>query len=118
MTEEGVQAVGSARKRPVAITVICVISFIGAAVAVPMIFSDTARSIAPWYPALRGFSAVIGLVCTIGLWMMRKWAVYTYTAFAAVNQVILLATGLWNPLALIIPAIVIVVMFIYVSKMQ
>jgi hypothetical protein len=44
--------------------------------------------------------------------------VYTYTAFAAVNQVILLATGLWNPLALIIPAIVIVVMFIYVSKMQ
>jgi hypothetical protein len=118
MTEQGVQPVASARKRPVAITVICVLGFIGAAATVPLIFTDAVRSIAPWYPALLGVSAVIGLGCTIGLWMMRKWAVYTYTAFAAINQVILMATGLWNPLALIIPAIVIVVMFIYVSKMQ
>jgi hypothetical protein len=118
MTEPAAPAVGSAAKRPVAITVICVIGFIGAAITVPLIFSVTARSIAPWYPPLVGVGAVIGLVCMIGLWVMRKWAVYAYTAFAAINQVILLATGLWNPLALILPGIVIGVMFIYLSKMQ
>jgi hypothetical protein len=44
--------------------------------------------------------------------------VYTYTVFAAINQVILIATGLWNPIALIVPAIIIVVMFVYLSRMR
>jgi len=105
-------------KRPVAITVICIIGFIGAAFTVPMFFMDVMRTLPPWYPPFLGVAAVIGLACMIGLWMMQKWAVYTYTAFAAINQVILIATGLWNPFALILPAIVIVVMFIYLSKMR
>jgi hypothetical protein len=50
-------------------------------------FTEIARAIAPWNPALMGVNVVIGLVCMIELWMMRKWAVYVYTAFAAVNQV-------------------------------
>src|SRR5262249_10410554 len=112
------QTLENPHKRPIAITIICIIGFIGAAVTVPLIFSETTRGIASWYPALLAVSAVIGLACTVGLWMMRKWAVYAYTAFAAVNQVILLTTGLWNPIALIIPAIVIVVMFIYLSTMR
>ena len=33
------------KKRPTAITVICVIGFIGAAVTIPMIFSDIAGQI-------------------------------------------------------------------------
>ena len=118
MTNQGVQAVDPAPKRPIAITIICVISFIGALLAVPLIFSDVARGIGAWYPPMLGISSLIGLACTIGLWMMRKWAVYTYTAFAAINQVIMIVMGIWNPLALIIPGIVIVVMFIYISKMR
>ena len=113
-----VQAADPAPKRPIPITIICVISFIGALVAVPMIFSDVASAIGAWYPPLLAVSCVIGLVCTIGLWMMRKWAVYTYTAFAALNQVIMIVMGIWNPLALVIPGIVIVVMFIYISRMR
>ena len=50
--------------------------------------------------------------------MMQKWAVYTYTGFAVINQVILIATGLWNPFALILPGIVIAVMFAYLSRMR
>jgi|SRR5215813_4317223 len=105
-------------KRPIAITIICIIGFIGAAVTVPMFFSPVMSNLPSWYPALLGVSAVIGLACMIGLWMMQKWAVYTYTAFAAVNQVIMIATGLWNPIALIIPAIIVAVMFVYLSRMR
>jgi hypothetical protein len=118
MTDPGVQAIDAAGKRPIAVTVICIISWIGSAFAVPLLFSDTARAIAPWYPPFLGVSALIGIVCTIGLWMMRKWGVYAYIALAAINQVILAMTGLWNPLALLIPAIVIVVMLIYLSRMR
>jgi hypothetical protein len=105
-------------KRPIAITIICIIGFIGAALTLPAFFMEVMHSLPPWYPYLPGVSAVIGLACMIGLWMMRKWAVYTYTAFAAINQVILIATNLWNPLALVLPAIVIAVMFIYLSRMR
>jgi hypothetical protein len=49
---------------------------------------------------------------------MRKWAVYTYTAFAVIVQAIMLATGLWSPLALILPAIVIAAMFFYLPRMR
>jgi len=104
--------------RPIAITIICIIGFIGAALTLPAFFMEVMHSLPPWYPYLLGVSAVIGLACMIGLWMMRKWAVYTYTAFAAINQVILIATNLWNPLALVLPAIVIAVMFIYLSRMR
>jgi len=112
------QVVEDPHKRPIAITIICIIGFIGAALTVPMFFTDLMRSLPPWYPVYLGVGSVIGLACMIGLWMMQKWAVYTYTAFAAINQVILIATGLWNPFSLIIPLIIIVLMFVYLSRMR
>jgi hypothetical protein len=105
-------------ERPILIIIICVIGFFAAALSVPAFFMVAMLSLPPWYPVLLGISTVIGLACLIGLWMMRKWAVYTYTGLSATNQVILIATGLWNPFTLLLPAIVIVVMFIYLSKMR
>jgi hypothetical protein len=104
-------------KRPTAITVICVIGFIGALITVPLIFSSIAQQVGSWYPPYLGFSAVMGLACMVGLWMMRKWAVYTYIGFVALNQVVLLAMGVWNVMALLIPAIVIFFALKNVSKM-
>ena len=43
----------------------------------------------------------------IGLWMMKKWAAYTYTGLVGINQIVLIAMGVWNIMALAIPAIVI-----------
>jgi hypothetical protein len=106
------------KKRPTAITVICVIGFTGAAFTIPMIFSDIAGQIGSWYPPYLGFSAVLGLVCMIGLWKMKKWAAYTYTGFVALNQLVLLAMGVWNIMALIIPGIVIGITLAHVNKMD
>jgi hypothetical protein len=105
-------------ERPVVITIICVLGLIGALPSAVVAFTETARQIAPWYPALLGVSTVVGAACMVGLWFMRKWAVYTYTAFAVIVQAIMLATGLWSPLALILPAIVIAAMFFYLPRMR
>jgi hypothetical protein len=61
-------------KRPGIITAICVIGFIGALAAVPFIFSDLAKQIGAWYPPYLAFSAIVGLGCMIGLWMMKNGA--------------------------------------------
>jgi hypothetical protein len=118
VTDQGVQAIDTADKRPIAITVVCVICIIGAVFSVPLLFSDVAAAIGPWYPPLLGVSALIGLACAAGLWMMRKWAVYTYTALFLTNQVILATTGLWSLRALLLPGIVVVVMLTYLSRMK
>ena len=106
------------KKRPTAITVICIIGFIGAFVTVPLIFSDTVKSIGDWYPPYLALTAVIGLTCFIGLWKMKKWAAYTYIGLVAVNQIVLLAMGFWNIGAIAIPGIVICVALSQIHKMD
>lgn len=54
----------------------------------------------------------------LGLWMMKKWAVYTYAGLVALNQIVFLAMGIWSTMALIVPAIVIFFAFKHVSKMS
>jgi glycerol-3-phosphate acyltransferase PlsY len=104
-------------RRPIPITIICIVSAIGALFTIPLIFSETARSIGAWYPPYLAFGAAIGLASTIGLWLMRKWAVYLYTALMVVNQIVLAGMGLWNILALI-PLVVVIIGFCYLSRMR
>lgn len=112
------QAAEPTRRRPLPITIICILGGVGAIAAALVLFSGEAAKIAPWYPALLGSSVIIGVVCFVGLWMMRRWAVYVYAGFALVMQGIMLATGIWSPAAFILPAIVIAVMFAYLSRMH
>lgn len=104
--------------RPTPITVICIIGFLGALVSVPLIFSPIAKDIGSWYPPYLGFASAVGLVCMVGLWMMKKWAVYTYIGFVAINQVVMLVMGVWNIMALVLPAIIIFFALKHVSKMS
>ena len=104
-------------QRPVAITVICILGFIGAALTIPLIFSSTVQSIGSWYPPYLGASAVVGLICMVGLWKMKKWAVFLYTLLVVINQVVLFTMGVWNPFALLIPVIIIAIGFANLSKM-
>ena len=105
-------------KRPTSITVICVIGFLGALISLPLIFSPIALQIGSWYPPYLGVSSIVGLVCMVGLWTMKKWAAYAYTGFVALNQIVLLAMGVWNVMALLIPAVVIFFALKHVSKMS
>jgi hypothetical protein len=104
--------------RPIAITIACILGVILAAVTLPLTFTAMARGIAPWYPAWLGVISLVGLACMLGLWMMQRWAVYVFTAATALNQAILFAKDAWNPLSVIVPAIIIVVMLIYISRMR
>ncbi len=54
----------------------------------------------------------------VGLWMMKKWAVYVYTGFVAINQIALFLMGFWNVFALLMPAVIIFFAFKNISKMS
>lgn len=106
------------KKRPGLITAICIIGFIGTLFSIPLIFSDIAKTIGSWYPPYLAFSTIVGLVCMIGLWMMKKWGIITYTAFVGINQVVLMVMGVWNVFALIIPGIVVAIGFSKFKEME
>ena len=105
------------KKRPTSITVICIIGFLGALITVPIVFSPIAQQIGAWYPPYLAFAGLVGFACMVGLWMMRKWAAYIYTGFVTLNQVVLLAMGVWSIMALLIPAIVVYFALRNVGKM-
>jgi len=71
-----------------------------------------------WYPPYLAFSAVIGGICMFGFWKMRRWALFSYTVFCAINQLVLLLTGHWNLLAILLTGIVIAIGFAYLSRMR
>jgi len=116
MTSEAKLA--ATNKRPTAITVICILGVIGALITIPMIFSPMIRQFGTWYPPFLALSTLIGLVCMVGLWQMKRWAVYTYIGMVVVSTVVLVATGLWNLFALVGPAIVIFFALRHLAEMR
>jgi len=103
-------------ERPIAITVICIIGFIGAALSIPMVFSDIAMQIGNWFPSYSGSVAAISLVCMIGLWFTKKWAVYTYIFLVVFNQIVLITMDRWNILIFIIQGIIVIVTLSYLDS--
>jgi hypothetical protein len=105
--------------RPVAITLICMICAIGAVAAIPLIVVGAMRGISPRYPVFTALSIVNGLVCAVGFWFMRKWAVYLYAAVFVLGQLLLVVMGTWEFSALLVfPLAVVMTGFVYLSRMR
>ena len=96
-------------ERPIIITVICILGFLGAAITIPLIFSELAKSVATWYPFYLAFAATIGVICMLGLWKMKKWGFYLYVALAIFNQIVMLIKGIWSPYGLMLPVLLILI---------
>jgi hypothetical protein len=107
-----------ANKRPVIITVVCIIGCLGALLSFPLLFTHFASGEGAWYPPFLGLSAIVGIISFIGLWRMRVWGLYLYLVVFVVAQVVLIATHLWSPLAPILPIIVLIIGFSFRSRMQ
>jgi len=118
MEQENIDNQVNEKKRPTAITVICELGFIEVVFAIRLFYPDISGQIGSWYPFYLGLSAFIGLLCMIGLWQMKKWAVYAYIGFVGLNQIVFLTLGIWNVMALIIPAIVVSVALTHLKKMD
>jgi hypothetical protein len=106
------------KKRPIAITVICIIGFIGAAVVLPLNLYALLQGDRTWYPLLSIVNGALGLATIIGLWMMKKWSVIVYTATYVITLLVLLATGRWSLVGLIVPLVVIIIGFYYYRQMD
>ena len=119
------QTVGSSAKvlnaRPAAITVICCLGFLGALLSFVTLVThgDAIRELNPAYPPIIAFNALVVCVCMFGLFKMRRWALYIYTALCVIGEIVLLAMGgHLNIFAIALRCVVIAIGFAYWSRMK
>jgi hypothetical protein len=111
-------------KRPLLITIFCIVGFIGAVfVALGLFIPAISQSLAQQYGAsfivVTFISLVLGLAGLIGMWLMRKWGVYAYTAMAVLSIGYGLIAGLSGGiLSYIIPVVVVITGFAYLKRMD
>ena len=63
-------------------------------------------------------SGIVFLISGIGLWLMKKWAVYLFAFCAFANQIFLLLMGRWTILSPVLLIIIIFIGFKNLSKMS
>jgi hypothetical protein len=105
-------------KRPSSITLISVFGIYGGLLSLYSVFRDGVQGLGLGNTMFFVLGGIIFLVCGVGFWMMKKWAVYTYIVFAIIDQIVLLLIGRWNIMALLIPVIVVFIGYKHLSKMS
>jgi hypothetical protein len=92
-----------------------VIGLVGAAMALPL---ARAWRIGTIYSLQLLLSSVVGAVCMYGYWRLWRWAVFTYTGFCIIYQLLLLLWHHWNVLTLAVQAFVAVVGVLCLRRMR
>jgi hypothetical protein len=105
-------------EKPLVITAICVIGIINAIQMINLVLSPMSKQVGAIYPLYFALSVTLSLACIVGLWLLKRWAVFVYGSVLICNQIVLLLMGYWSLSAAIIPAVIIVLMFKHLSKMS
>jgi hypothetical protein len=105
-------------KRPSSITLISVFGIYSGLLSFYFIFRDGIQELGLGNTVFFAIGGIVFLVCGIGFWLMKKWAVYLYAVFAVINQVALLVMGRWNIFSLLLSAVILYVGYKNLSKMS
>lgn len=108
-------------QRPLSITIICVLGFFATialswSILYPS-FSITVQHFGVVFTSYMAISIAILFICMSGLWIMKRWAVYLYTALAAINQIALFVFRRWNMASILVALIVLFFEYKNLSKM-
>jgi len=105
-------------EKPLVITAICIIGIINAIQMINLVLSPMSKQAGAIYPLYFTLSVALSLACIVGLWLLKRWAVFVYGSVLICNQIVLLVMGYWSLSAAIIPAAIIVLMIKHLSKMS
>ena len=69
-------------KRPLAITIICIIGYLSVVFTFPQVFSPGVKRLGLFVPALFGIIVAGQFIACVGLWHFKRWGAELYiTAF-------------------------------------
>lgn len=106
--------------RPTAITVICILGFIGIPLNIIILFViyDELIAISSTYPIIYPLLMLIGTIGMIGLWKMKKWGYYCYLLMHILSIIYTISINYFDVFSFIITVIIIVTISLYYNKMN
>ncbi len=104
--------------KPLIISIICFIALINTAQLSYMAISPVPKQFGAFYPGYFVIATIASLVSISGLWLLKKWAAWFYSAILVINQMVLVSMGLWEVSAAIIPVLMIVLLFQNMDKLS
>ena len=104
--------------RPPLLIILIICGLAGCFLNMFMVISPPARNVAHWYPLYLSLSTLYALICLGGMGSMKKWGVIAYSFYALAQQGVYLFLGTWDAHALVLPAAITIVGWIYYRKMS
>jgi hypothetical protein len=106
------------RKRPILLSIVCIIGFIWIIFSFPGIFAPAVKKLGDFYPALLGLIVASTFISLIGIWHMKRWGVNLYIAVFFIKQLFLILINDVNIPGIAISIIFISCMLPYFKKMD
>jgi hypothetical protein len=106
-------------RRPLILTLVCIFIVIGVIGILWRVCFGPPSRLGPWYLPFLTVSASITAVAMVGVWMMRRWAVYTYIGLCIVAQILFLVmydVVVWK--AVLVRCFVIAILLVYFKRMR
>lgn len=116
--------VGYNTKRPVIITILCVIGWIMVILNFMVAFSPSVKKIGEFYPALYSLVMCLAFIAFVGIWYMKRWGVELFIAsFFAKDILSVLMGDFAKPGgmfmgSLVISVLIILILLFYYRRMD
>ena len=106
-------------KRPLAITVLCSIGVFGTVYGIWKYYDYIVTGFSfDWMFLFISVSIIVNTACLIGLWFMKKWAVYLFFVFFITKQFVFYFFNVSITNSIYFSVILIAVAFFHIKKMD
>ena len=106
------------RKRPLLITIICIIGFIWIVFSLPAVFSPLVKKLGDWYPALFGLIVASSFIAYIGVWNMKRWGCSLFIITFFIKEILLVLINDINYVGIVVSVFIISVMVAFYKRMD
>jgi hypothetical protein len=110
--------IASARKRPVLLTIVCILGFIWIVFSFVGVFNPSLKKMGDWYPAIFGLIVACTFISYIGVWHMKRWGVQLFAIAFFVKQAALILIGDLGIVGIILSVAMLVIMICFYRRMD
>jgi hypothetical protein len=106
-------------RRPLILSFVCILGIIGVIPNLWRVCFGPPSLLGSWFLPFLTVSCIITAVAMVGVWMMRRWAVYTYISLCVVVQLLFLVmydVVAWK--AVLVRCVAIAIMLAYFKRMR
>lgn len=105
-------------KRPLFLSIICVLGFIWVVLSLPGVFAPSVKKINDWLPALLGLVRASMFISLIGVWYMKQWGVRMFIATMFLKETVYFLIGDTSYLGAFLSLVFVISMLPHYKKMS